>query len=44
MLYIKYLTEKFNLGVVVVREMWLVPEVLSSFVAVDGFWVVRGNG
>ena len=40
MLNIKHLMEKFNLSVIAVCETWLVPDVPSSFVAIDGFWFV----
>ena len=44
MVYIKHLIEKFNLSVVAVSETLLVLDVPLSFVAIDGFWVVCGDG
>ena len=43
-LYVKHLIEKFNLSVTAVCDTWLVSDVLSFFVAIDGFQVVRGDG
>ena len=43
-LYVKHLAARHHLSVVAICETWLVPSVSSSFVAVDGFQVVRGDG
>ena len=43
-LFINHLIEKLNLSAVAVCETWLVPGVPSSFVSIDGFRVVRGDG
>ena len=32
------------MSIVAVCETWLIPSVSSSFVAIDGFQVVRGDG
>ena len=41
--YIRHLIDEYKLSVVAVCETWLVPTV-SSFVAVDGFHVLWGDG
>ena len=43
-LYVKHLAARHQLSVVAICEAWLVSSVSSSFVAVDGFQVVRGDG
>ena len=43
-LYVKHLAARHHLSVVAICEAWLVSSVSSSFVAVDGFQVVRGDG
>ena len=42
--YIRHFIDKYKLSVVAVCETWLVPNVSSSFVAVDGFHVFWGDG
>jgi hypothetical protein len=41
--YVSLFIEECELDVVVVGETWLVPDVASSFVAVEGFTLVRGD-
>ena len=42
-LYVKHLITRFSLNIVAVCETWLVPSGISSFFAIDGFQVVRGD-
>ena len=41
--YISMLAGNCNLYVVAISESWLVQSVLSSFVAVDVYYIVRGD-
>ena len=43
-LYLRHLICEYNLGVSSVCETWLVPSVSSSFVSIDGFRIVHGDG
>ena len=43
-LYLRHLICEYDLGVLAVCETWLVPSVSSSFVSIDGFRIVRGDG
>ena len=43
-LYVKHFITMFSLSIVAVCETLLIPSVSSSFVAIDGFQVVRGDG
>ena len=43
-MYVILLVSSYNLSAVAVCETWLIPAVSSSFVANDGFQVLRGDG
>ena len=43
-LYLRHLIGEYDLSIIAVCKTWLVPSVSSSFVSIDGFSVVRGDG
>ena len=43
-LYLSHMIGEHDLSVVAVYETWLIPSVSSSFVSIDEFRVVRGDG
>ena len=42
-LFVKHLITRSSMSIVAVCKPWLIPSVSSSFVAIDGFQVVRGD-
>ena len=42
-MYVRHFNKRFGLSIVAVCETWFIPSI-SSFVAIDGLQVVRGDG
>ena len=42
--YLRHMIGEYGLSIVAVCETWLIPSVSYSFVSIDGFRVVRGDG